>query len=279
DLVVGMDSSLNDMITWIDKFAEAAHARRRIFILHIKGEFCSCSIMNAALAAGVEEVIYDDMGPDDEGRRLFREMARGKVENIKRIIELGKGFAVILFFSKYNDDSDGSLEFIESTIRNTGITMKTNVVFIETTYGGIAPTVFDRTLAMRFGEKALATLRKKIDSRDYSLHIVGLRGKEIKASPYDQNKNVIDEGCPRGFGDELQRCVGLMSMPGKGCTGMGGAIKWTNLEGMESWHGVWTCKMCGHSQDFFMKPGRLLNIRCENPECANYGYVRISRRL
>lgn len=279
DLVVGMDSSLNDMLIWIDKYAEAAHARRMIFILHIKGDYCPCSIRNAALAGGVEEIINDEMESDDKGRRLFRDMARKRIANIKRILDLGKGFAVILFFSKYPDNSDDSLEFIQSSIRDAGIKMKTAVVLIETTYGGTTPTVFDRTLAMRFGEKALSTLRKKIHSGDCTLHTVGLRGKEIKASPYDEQKEGMGRGCSVVFGDELQRCVRLMSLPGKECTGMGGAIEWTDMEGMERWQGRWTCKMCGHTQDFFMKPGKLLNIRCENPECANYGYVRISRRL
>jgi len=279
ELVVGMDSSLNDMLIWIDKYSEAAHARRMIFILHIKGDYCSCSVRNAALAGGVEEIINDDMESNDKGRRLFRDMARERIANVKRIIDLGKGFAVILFYSKTPENAGESLDFIQRSIRDAGIKMKTAVVLIETTYGGTTPTVFDRTLAMRFGEKALSALQKKIDSRDCTLHTVGLRGKEIKAYPYDEQKEGRGRGCSAVFGDELQRCVRLMSLPEKGCTGMGGEIKWTNTEGMNKWQGRWTCKMCGRSQDFFMQPGKLLNIYCENPECANYGYVRISRRL
>lgn len=279
DLVVGMDSSLNDMLTWIDKYAEAAHARRNIFILHIKGDYCSCSISNAALAGGVEEIIYDDMEPTDKGRRLFQDMARERITNIKRIIDLGKGFAVILFFSKDPEIANESLEFIQKTIKASGIKMNTTVVLVETTYGGTTPTVFDRTLAKRFGEKALSFLQKKIDSKDYTLHIAGLKGKEIKTSLYNENNIRKDHRCSRGFEEELQHCVRLMSLPGKGCVGMGGDIKWTDTKDIEKWHGLWSCKMCGRSQEFSMNPRKMLNIYCENESCANYGYVRISRRL
>ena len=279
DLVVGMDSSLNDMLTWIDKYAEAAHARRMIFILHIKGDYCACSVRNAALAGGVEEIISDDMDSSDKGRRLFRDMARERIANIKRIVDLGKGFAVILFYSRDLKNAGESLKFIQRSIADAGITMKSQVVPIETTYGGTTPTVFDRTLAMRFGERAFGALQKKIDSKDCTLHIVGLKGKEIKASPYDEYRDVNNHRCSGVFEDEIQYCIHMMSVPGKGCTGMGGDIRWTDTKDRERWHGRWTCKMCGHAQKFIMNPGRLLNIYCENDSCGNYGYVRISRRL
>lgn len=279
DLVVGMDSALNDMLTWIDKSAEAAHANKRVLILHIKGEYCECSIKTAALAGGVEEIIINDMGSSDDEKSRFRDMARKRIANIKRIIDLGKGFAVILFFSKNPENADESMEFIMKAITDAGIIMKTTAAVIETAYGGITPTVFDRVLAKRFGEKALSALRKKIETKDYSLHTVGLMGREIRTTLYDGLNNGGDCRCSAGIEQELQDCVHIMSLPERKCVGMGGDIKWTDIRDKAKWQGHWTCKMCGHSQQVNMIPGKMSNIHCENESCNNYGYIRTSRRL
>jgi 6-phosphofructokinase 1 len=279
DLVIGMDSSLNDMLGWIDKSAEAAHAKKRIFILHLKGEYCMCSVKNAALAGGVEEIIINDMESADEEWRHFQKTVGERIANIKKILDSGKVFATIIFFSKHPENADKSMNFIMEAIGREGISQMMRVVPFETSYGGITPTAFDRVLAKRFGEKALAALRKKIELNDCTFHITGITGKEIRTLPYDDHKNVVDHSCRRRFEEELESCIHIMSQQNEKCIGMGGNIKWTDVSDKEGWKGRWTCKKCGHSQDVSMIPGKMSHVHCENESCANYGYIRMSRRL
>jgi 6-phosphofructokinase 1 len=279
ELAVGTDSLLNDMLVWIDKSAEAAHARKMIVVLHLKGEYCMCSVKNAALAGGVEEIIINDMYSADEGWGDFSEKAGERIGNIKRILDSGKKFASIIFFSKLEENADKSIDIVMNAIKKEGIGLTTNVVAFETSYGGITPTAFDRVLAKRFGEKALSALKKKMEANDCTLHITGIAGKEIKTTPYDSNMSVNGLACRHKFEEELEQCIHLMSQPSSKCTGMGGDIKWTDMKDKSVWRGIWTCKSCGNSQSISMVPGKMPVVRCENELCANYGYIRMSRRL
>jgi len=279
DLVIGIDSSLNDVLAWVDKSAEAAHAKKRIFILHMKGEYCSCSVKSVALAGGVEEIIINDKGASDGDWRHFQKMVGKRIANIKKILDSGKGFATIIFFSKHAENAEKSIELIMNAISREEISMTASVVPFETSYGGITPTAFDRVLAKRFGEKALAGLKKKIELNDCTLHIAGISGKEIRTVPYDELKKGVDHTCREKFEEELERCIHIMSQPSENCIGMGGDIRWIDVSDKLRWQGRWTCKKCGHSQDVNLLPGNMSDIHCENEACNNYGYIRTSRKL
>ena len=55
-----MDSALNDLLRGVDRAADAANVQKKIFIVHIKGEYCACLVKLAGLAGGVELLIADE---------------------------------------------------------------------------------------------------------------------------------------------------------------------------------------------------------------------------
>ena len=118
-----------------------------------------------------------------------------------------------------------------------------------------------------------------MEHEDHSFHMVGIKGKLIVDNPYSEKNGEGDRGCAEKWEVELQECFDLMSQPRSFCSGMGGNIKWVDTKSETSWKGTWTCKQCGHSHDFSFNPKRMLCVYCENKACANYGYIRISRRL
>ena len=279
DWVIGMDSALNDLLNGIDRAADAAHVKRKIFIIHLKGEYCSCAVKLAGLGGGIEAFIIDERISEDEGKNNFQEMVKKKIEQVKRIVDLGKTHATIIYFSKQPEKEDDSIQFIKRTIKDSGITLETTIISLETSYGGIVPTAFDRVLAKRLGEKAIAVLKEKMDKKDHSLHIVGLKGKLIEAKSYKDAEGGSDCNCSNILETELQHCNDLMSQPGEMCIGIGGDIEWTHIGDEKKWKGKWICKKCGQSQTFSMTHGKTLCLYCENEICHNYGYISISRRL
>ena len=277
--VIGMDSTLNDLLRGIDRAAEAAHVQKKIFLIHLKGEYCRCLVMFAALGGGAEKMIIDDREPDSDDQEVLQNNIRKNIKELKSIIDMGKSFATIVFFSKNTEKANDTIKFIKQTLDDYGIDLGTTVIPFETSYGGSVPTAFDRVLAKRFGEKAILTLQKKMDTRDYSFHIVGIRGKDIVSNSYQDMMDEFYHGCPRALTSELQSCFDLMSQPNEVCIGMGGDVKWIDTRDGKQWKGEWKCKKCGQSQTFSFIPGKMLCLYCNDEMCHNYGYIRISRRL
>ncbi len=277
DWVIGMDSALNDLLQGIDRAADAAHVLKKIFLIHIKGDYCSCLVRSAALAGGAEIVIID--GDKADSGNDFQEMVTGKMEDLHRIISLGKSFATIIFFSRQPERADHSLDFIKQCIASACIGLEISTISLETSLGGITPTAFDRILAQRLGEKAMATLQNTMNGRDHTFHIVGIQKKEIAATPFRNQERDLYHACSESYLAELDQCMTLMSQPGGNCIGMGGDIEWTDTRDEKGWRGMWTCKKCGHAQRFSFSPDKTLCVSCGDASCRNYGYIRISRRL
>ena len=279
DWVIGMDSTLNDLLQGIDRAADAAHVTRKIFIVHLKGEFCNCLVKLVALAGGAEQVLIYEHAAGPAGQHAFQKKVRNSMNELKKMIALGKTFGTIVFYSRHPETADQAIQFIKQSLRTEGITLDTTIIPLETSLGGIIPTAFDRILAKRLGEKSLETVLKKIAARDYSFHIVGIKGKEIVVPPYKDSLATDTAGCSKALETELERCFDLMAQPSELCIGMGGKVQWIATNNETRWRGKWTCKTCGHSQTFFFNPRQMLCLYCESGTCHNYGYIRISRRL
>lgn len=279
DWVIGMDSALNDLLRDIDRAADAAHVTRRIFIIHLKGDYCSCLVSLAALAGGAELLLIDEEGPEAANRDAFQSTVHQRMGALKRMIDLGKTFATIVFFSSHAGRAEGSLEFIRKAMRDQGITREVAVIPLETSLGGIVPTAFDRILAKRLGAKALDVLLEKIRARDHTLHAVGLVGKSTVTHAYEEHAGAVPLRCSRTYEDELRDTCELMSQPGRQCSGMGGTVEWTGTGQEKQWQGIWRCSQCGRAQPFSCDTSKMHLFSCSNDSCSNYGYLRISRRL
>lgn len=277
DWVIGMDSSVNDLIKGIERAADAAHVLKKIYLIHIGGTYCSCLVRSAALAGGAEVVISDD-DPEDRLDILQNEI-KIKVQALKRIISMGKSFATIILFSKRPEKAGSTLNTIKQEIAAAGIKREVSLISLETSLGGISPTAFDRILAQRLGEKALATLQKNIYEGNYDFHIVGLHRKDIIDTPFcnlgERHKGI----CSDSLKAELDQYITLMAEPKAACIGIGGDILWTDTSDEREWHGRWTCQKCNHTQPIIFDQKKPLCVFCTTPSCRNYGYIRSSRRL
>jgi 6-phosphofructokinase 1 len=275
DLVVGIDTAMNDFLNGIDRAVDAANVQKKIYIIHITGDYCDCLVKLAALAGGAEVVIIDQ----GTGRKDFSMLVTEKIQCLKRIMAAGKISSTVIFFAKQPDQADDSLKEIKQSIINCGIPLETTVIALETTLGGIVPTAFDRILAQRFAEKALATLQNKMGKNEHAFHMVGIKGRQIVVTSYQDIKQNGMRTCPEQLMTELDQCIDYMSVPGAACAGLGGTIAWIDTSTAEQWKGRWTCRRCGHQQEVLFNPQCLCVIYCAQEACPNYGYIRISRRL
>ena len=275
DLVIGIDTALNDFLNGIDRAVDAANLQKKIYIIHIIGDYCDCLVKLAAVAGGADALIIDQ----GTGRKDFSMLVQEKIKGIRRIIAAGKNSSTVIFFAKHPDQAEDALREIVRSIIDSGITVETSVITLETTLGGIVPTAFDRILAQRLAEKALAVLQDNMEKHDHAFHMVGMKGREIAVTAYQDVKQNGMRTCPGELMSELDRCIDYMSVPGTGCAGLGGIIAWVDTSTAEQWKGRWTCRQCGHQQDITFDPHRLCVIYCTHETCTNYGYIRISRRL
>ncbi|MDP2725411.1 MAG: hypothetical protein Q8O44_03955, partial [Syntrophales bacterium] len=209
----------------------------------------------------------------------FQNKVKIKIHDLHRIISMGKSFATIVFFSQRPEKADHGLDYIKMKIAEAGIRLETSLMCLETSLGGIIPTAFDRILAQRLGEKAVATLHKNMNNGSHSFHIIGIHKKEITAIPFHNEQGRRSCVCTEPLTAEIDQCITLMAEQNSECVGMGGDIKWTDPEDEREWQGRWTCKKCSRSQSVAFNPKKMLCIFCKTASCHNYGYIRISRRL
>jgi 6-phosphofructokinase 1 len=275
DWVIGMDSALNDLLKGIDRAADAANVQKKIFVVHIKGEYCVCLVNLAGLAGGVELLVVDEGLEQEE----FKELVKEKINELQRVLSLGKSFATIVFFSEKSEQGNDRLQYTIQSIKQEGIVLDIAVISLETSLGGIIPTAFDRILAQRLGEKALSTLQHTMEEHDHTFHTVGIQGKEISATSTADARGGFSRPCSETLKHEIGDCIDLMSLPSETCAGLGGDIDWIDTSDPAQWHGIWTCKQCGTTQSFSFNPRTMLCVYCTTETCNNYGYIRISRRL
>jgi len=209
--VIGMDSALNDLTREIDRAADAAHVQNKIFIIHLKWHYCYCLVHLAALAGGADQLIIDSRESDTEDSSFFQHQVTEKIKGLRKIVSGRKLGATVVFFSRCADTAESALACIKKTIREEEIGLTPTVVPLETSYGGSIPTAFDRVLAKRFGAIAFDVLQERLKGSDKSFHIVGIKGKDILAHPYQEHIDGIDNGCPPQFVAELQNCFARMS--------------------------------------------------------------------
>jgi 6-phosphofructokinase 1 len=109
DWVIGMDSTLNDLLQGIDRAADAAHVRRMIFIVYLKGEFCNCLVKLVALAGGAEQLLIEDNALEPAGQHAFQAKVRNSMNELKKMIALGKTFGTIVFYSRHPETADQTI--------------------------------------------------------------------------------------------------------------------------------------------------------------------------
>ncbi len=120
DRVIGMDSTLNDLLQGIDRAADAAHVKRKIFIITLNGDYCSCLVRLVALAGGAEQLIIEGNLSGIGGHNTFRKKVRQSVGELKKMFDMGKTFGTIVFSPNHTEETEHSLQYIKQAIRQCG---------------------------------------------------------------------------------------------------------------------------------------------------------------
>lgn len=164
DMALGVDTALNIITYAIDIIRDTASSHKRAFVIETMGRNCGYLALMSAMASGAEAVLIPEIeyNIDSIMQRLKAEHERGRKYSIIVVAE-GTG---------------KTLEITQKLKEEAGF--DTRLTVLGHIQRGGNPSVFDRTLGMRMGIKAIQSILNKKPS------MIGLRGDNIKNVSFDQ---------------------------------------------------------------------------------------------
>jgi len=174
DMALGVDTALNIIKDAIDIIRDTASSHKRAFVIETMGRESGYLALMSAMASGAEAVLIPEIDYDIDSimKRLKSEHEHGRKYSIVVIAEGVKKTQEVAEKLKVEAGFDTRLTILGHIQR------------------GGNPSVFDRTLGMRMGIKAVQSLINKKSS------VIGLQGSDLKNVPYDvvfSNKKVFNE--------------------------------------------------------------------------------------
>ncbi|MGE4546281.1 MAG: ATP-dependent 6-phosphofructokinase [Desulfurella sp.] len=174
DMALGVDTALNIITDAIDIIRDTASSHKRAFVIETMGRESGYLALMSAMASGAEAVLIPEIDYDIDSimKRLKSEHERGRKYSIVVIAEGVKKTQEVAEKLKVEAGFDTRLTILGHIQR------------------GGNPSVFDRTLGMRMGVKAVQSLINKKSS------VIGLQGNDLKNVSYDvvfSNKKVFNE--------------------------------------------------------------------------------------
>jgi len=163
DMALGVDTALNIITDAIDIIRDTASSHKRAFVIETMGRESGYLALMSAMASGAEAVLIPEIDYDIDSimKRLKSEHERGRKYSIVVIAEGVKKTQEVAEKLKVEAGFDTRLTILGHIQR------------------GGNPSVFDRTLGMRMGIKAVQSLINKKSS------VIGLQGSDLKNVPYD----------------------------------------------------------------------------------------------
>ncbi|AHF97599.1 MAG: ATP-dependent 6-phosphofructokinase [Desulfurella sp.] len=174
DMALGVDTALNIITNAIDIIRDTASSHKRAFVIETMGRESGYLALMSAMASGAEAVLIPEVEYDIDSimNRLKQEHERGRKYSIVVVAEGVKK----------------TQEVTEKLKKEVGF--DTRVTILGHIQRGGNPSVFDRTLGMRLGIKAVQSLINK------KFGMVGLQGSDIKNVAFDvvfSNKKVFSQ--------------------------------------------------------------------------------------
>lgn len=166
DITIGVDTALNIALEAIDRLKTTASSHHRAFLVEVMGRDCGYLALMAGIAGGAEVVVIPEIRttPEQVVHGLREAYARGKSHALAVVAEGAKHDAAAL-----------AAHFREHHER---IGFELRVTALGHVQRGGAPTAFDRVLATRLGEGAVAALeRGEVGS------LIGLRDNRVRTTP------------------------------------------------------------------------------------------------
>ncbi|WP_291490784.1 ATP-dependent 6-phosphofructokinase [Desulfurella sp.] len=163
DMALGVDTALNIITNAIDIIRDTASSHKRAFVIETMGRESGYLALMSAMASGAEAVLIPEVEYDIDSimNRLKQEHERGRKYSIVVVAEGVKK----------------TQEVTEKLKKEAGF--DTRLTILGHIQRGGNPSVFDRTLGMRMGIKAVQSLINK------KTCIVGLQGSDIKNVAFD----------------------------------------------------------------------------------------------
>ncbi len=174
DMALGVDTALNIITNAIDIIRDTASSHKRAFVIETMGRECGYLALMSAMASGAEAVIIPEVEYD-----LDSIMNRLKSEH-----ERGRKYSIVVVAEGTKATQETTRKLKEEAGFDTRLTVLGHI------QRGGNPSVFDRTLAMRMGIKAVQSLISKKTS------MIGLNGNDLKNISFDvvfANKKTFNE--------------------------------------------------------------------------------------
>jgi 6-phosphofructokinase 1 len=166
DFTLGFDTALNTVIDAVDKIRDTAASHDRLFLIEVMGRDSGCIALWAGVAGGAEAVLLPEKATDFDA--LAKRLDSGKEKN--------KSSSIIIVAE--GEKNGGALE-VAAELKKRIAGYDTKVTVLGHIQRGGSPSVKDRTLAARFGVKAVEALIAG-DSRK----MVGITNNHISFTPF-----------------------------------------------------------------------------------------------
>ncbi len=173
DMSIGADTALHTIVEAVDKLKSTADSHQRTFVVEVMGRRCGYLALMGAVATGADWVLIPEEEMD--ARWHFR-----MAEALKRGRAAGRRHDVILFAegARHSDGLPIRAETITEILKNRS-GLEARVTVLGHVQRGGSPTPFDRILASRLGEAAVAYLA----GPDPTPAMIGLIHNAPKATP------------------------------------------------------------------------------------------------
>jgi 6-phosphofructokinase 1 len=188
DMCIGFDTARNIAADAINKINETAEAHHRIFIVEVMGRDSGQLALSSALASGAEIVIIPERDPAQRDRidRIANLLKAGFDAGRRHaVVVVAEGVKLLVPTAPLSFCEFLKIRFAEIFKGTYPVVPDIRLVVLSHLQRGGCPTVADRILAARFGEKAVESLV----NWDKQPKMVALIGNEIKL----QDISVVDD--------------------------------------------------------------------------------------
>lgn len=171
DFTLGYDTAINTVIEAIDKIRDTADSHDRLFFIEVMGRDSGCIALRTAVASGAEAVLLPEK--ETSLKELITKLKSGvSTKKSSSIVIVSEG-------NKYGGAYD-----IAKSVKRKFTHYDTKVTILGHLQRGGSPSGFDRILGSRLGYAAVNALLAGV-----SMHMVGLRGNEIKLTSLEDALN------------------------------------------------------------------------------------------
>lgn len=166
DITIGVDTALNIALEAIDRLKTTASSHHRAFLVEVMGHGCGYPALMAGIAGGAEVVVVPEIETTPEQ----------VVEGLREAYDRGKAHALAVVAEGARYDATALAAHFQEHHEKIGFELR--VTRLGHVQRGGAPTAFDRVLATRLGDRAVAAL-----SRGETGVLVGLRDNRVTTTP------------------------------------------------------------------------------------------------